>query len=126
MRRDPPRSIRVLVAEPFVLTSDVICRAIGLPDISVVGRATDSAGALSQVQRLHPDVVVLDGTLGYRNGLISRIKRLRHPPKVVLLGDHADDVYQEAAAASGADRFVLKVRLFQDLLPAIRSVFTTE
>jgi hypothetical protein len=33
-------------------------------------------------------------------------------------------VYQEAAAASGADGFVLKVRLFQDLPAAIRSALS--
>ncbi|HEV8339964.1 MAG TPA: response regulator [bacterium] len=126
MRRNGQQSIRVLVAEPFPLTSDVICRAIGVPDISVVGRATQSASVLSEVGRLRPDLVVLDGALGYKNGLISRLKGLRSPPKVIVLGDHADDVYQEAATASGADRFVLKVRLFQDLLPAIRAAFPDE
>jgi two-component system response regulator DevR len=114
----------VLVAEPFAVTSDCICRAIDAPGVSVVGQAVTAADALSGTQRLHPDVVILDGALGYRNGLISRLKQLRRCPKVILLGDTADDVYQEAAAASGADGFVLKVRLFQDLPAAIRSALS--
>lgn len=105
------------------MTSDMICHALAAPGVRVVGRGTDGMAAVSRTRSLRPDVVVLDGALGYRGeaDLIARLKAVQHPLKVIVLGDHADQVYQEAAAASGADRFVLKVRLFQDLLPAIRS-----
>lgn len=105
------------------MTSDMICRTLAAPGVRVVARVANGGVALTKTRSLRPDVVVLDGTLGYGDGagLISRLKAGRHPPKVIVLGAHADQVYREAAAASGADRFVLKVRAFQDLLPAIRS-----
>lgn len=123
--RSEPRVIRVLVAEPFSITSDVICRALAAPGVRVVGQAANGQAAVTKARSLRPDVVVLDGALEYRDGagLISRLKAGRRPPQVIVLGAHADQVYQEAAADSGADRFVLKVRAFQDLLPAIRSRF---
>lgn len=105
------------------MTSAVICQALSAPGIEVVGQATDGPSAVYCARLLHPDVIVLDGALGYRAGgdLISHLKAGRRPPKVIVLGNHADQVYQEAAAASGADHFVLKVRVIQDLLPAVRS-----
>jgi DNA-binding NarL/FixJ family response regulator len=123
MTRQEPLAIRVLVAEPFPMTSKVICRALAAPGVEVVGSVADGTAIVARTRALRPDVVVLDGALGYRNGtdLIAQLKTVRRPPKIIVLGNHADPVYREAAAASGADRFVLKVRLFQELLPAIRS-----
>ncbi len=123
MRRKAAQSIRVLVAEPFPATSEVICRALEAPGVEVVGRVRDRRAILARTRALRPDVVVLDGALGYRNrvDLIAQLKAVRRAPKVIVLGNTAEAVYREAAVASGADRFVLKVRLIKELLPAVRS-----
>ena len=117
--------VRVLIVEHFATTAAVIRTLLAdSTRVAIVGEAADASGALSLLERLRPDVVVLDGALGHRDGhsLIRQMKEASPAARLILLSDHPDALYREAAAASGADRLILKISLVRELLPAIRAV----
>jgi two-component system response regulator DevR len=80
--------------------------------------------AMSVAEPEELDVAVVDYQLGGRNGLwVSRkLKRLPHPPRVVIYSAYCDGPLAAAAAVAEADGLVSKAVLGSDLCDAIRSV----
>ena len=101
--------LRTLVVddEPLAIERmEVICAQ--LPSISVVGIASDGAGALSQIEALDPDLVLLDMTMPELDGLaVARALAHRaNSPAVVFVTAH-DSFAVEAFDLDAVD-YVLK------------------
>ena len=79
----------------------------------VVGEAADGAGALSAVEELHPDVVLLDIQLPDIDGfeVAKRLCELGNPPKVILTSSRDGDDYGSCVKTCGACGFVPKAEL---------------
>jgi len=111
--------VRVLIVEHFATTAAVIRTLLAdSTRVAIVGEAADASGALSLLERLRPDVVVLDGALGHRDGhsLVRQMKETQPAARLIVLSDHPEPLYREA------DRLILKISLVRELLPAIRAV----
>lgn len=78
--------------------------------IEIVGQATDPAGALEAVERLRPDVALLDVRLHGASGLdLCEDVLLRSPgTRVVFLTVYDDEQYLFQALRAGASGFLLK------------------
>jgi len=90
------------------------------PGIDVIGVAGNGREALELVDRLHPDAVVMDARMPGMDGLsATRAIKERWPEvRVVVLTMYAS--LRAAAIASGADSFVIKGCLPDELLEAIQ------
>jgi two-component system response regulator DevR len=93
-------------------------------DFRVIAAVPSAEEAMSVAEREELDVAVVDYQLGGRNGLwVSRkLKRLPHPPRVVIYSAYCDGPLAAAAAVAEADGLVSKGVLGSDLCDAIRSV----
>ena len=78
----------------------------------VVGEAEDGAGALSAIDRLHPDVVLLDVQLPDMDGF-AVLERLvgTERPQVVLVSSREATDYNGLIRSSGACGFIAKAEL---------------
>ena len=94
------------------------------PDFSVVGEASDGLEVAGLVDRLRPDVLVLDLMMPGVSGLeVTRNVCQQFPEtSVVILSMHADESYVLAALKNGAAAYVLKDAGAEDLLQAVREV----
>ena len=92
------------------------------PDISVVGEAADGPEATQLVERLKPDVLVVDMMMGVMSGIeVTRsVRKLSPKTCVVILSMHADEGYVLEALRAGAKAYVLKDSIADDLLHAMR------
>ena len=95
-----------------------------VPDIAVIGEASDGEEALEKVPELKPDVLLLDIRMPRLNG-IAVLERLRDagtlPPTLVLTTfDDGDAAI--AAIKAGARGLMLKDVSLDDLTKAIRSL----
>ena len=91
-------------------------------DCRVVGEASDGLEAVALVERVKPDVLVLDlmmpGLAGFE---VARQTRQRSPStRIVILSMHADEGYVLEALTAGASAYVLKKSSANDLVQAIR------
>jgi len=79
-------------------------------DFSVVGEAGDGLEATQLVERLQPDVLVLDLMMPSLNGLeVTRQVSQRSPrTHVVILSMHPNEAYVLEALRAGAAAYVLK------------------
>ena len=94
------------------------------PDLRVVGEAADGLDAVAEVQRLRPDVVVMDIRMPRLDGVgaTSRILASADPPRVLILTTFELDEYVVAALRAGASGFLLKDAPAERLVDAIRVV----
>jgi two-component system response regulator DevR len=94
------------------------------PGMEVVGEAGTVGEAVSQVEHLAPDVVVLDIRLPGGNGLEAcrQIKALRPETRIIILTSFADDDMIFDAIACGAEGYVLKQIGSGELIRALECV----
>jgi DNA-binding NarL/FixJ family response regulator len=92
-----------------------------LPDIEVVGTATDGSELAAQVAEHSPDVLLVDVEMPGTSGLAAIASITTLPPTLVVTMHTADD-YQRAAAEAGAVGFLSKGLPLPDLAAAIRAV----
>jgi two-component system, NarL family, response regulator NreC len=92
------------------------------PDLSIVGEAGDGLETVGLVDRLHPDVLILDLMLPSLSGLeVLRIARQRSPEtRVVVLSLYSTNAFIAEALKNGATGYVLKGCSEENLLRAVR------
>ena len=93
-------------------------------DFAVVGESADGLDTIRLVERLKPDVLVLDLMLPSLNGLevTAHIRDKSLPTRVVILTLHSNEAYVLEALRSGAYGYVLKDSSVDELATAIREV----
>ncbi len=91
-------------------------------DFRVIGEAGDGLAIADMVQRLDPDVLVLDVRMPGLSGLeVARQVSLRaRRTRIVILSMFAEVSYVVQALRNGASAYVLKCAAFEDLVRAIR------
>ena len=93
-------------------------------DFSITGETGDGLEAVDLVERLRPDVLVVDLMMPGLNGLeVTRQSCKRSPrTQVVILSMHSNEAYVLEALRNGAKGYVLKDASMADLVRAIREV----
>lgn len=93
-------------------------------DLRVVGEAEDGVAAIEAVQRLWPDVVVMDVRMPRMDGVeaTARITAAERAPRVLILTTFDLDEYVYAAIEAGASGFMLKDAPPEALIDAVRVV----
>lgn len=123
-KQDPETMRAILVDDypPFLAALVALLRDQSV--IDVVGRAHSGTDGLKLVSELTPDLVLVDYSMPDMDGItITRLlKAGPNPPKVVIVTSHAEPEYKELALHAGADGFVVKSEVHQDLLPLLLSL----
>ncbi len=118
----------LLVDDHPVVCEGLMQRINAEPDLEVCGRAHDGHSALDAIEKLRPNIAVVDIALGAGSGveLIKDIKvRYPHLPALVL-SMHAEELYAERSLHAGAKGYVMKQEETSVLLRAIRQVLRGE
>lgn len=91
-------------------------------EFDIVGAVKNGCDAIHEVERLDPDVLVIDISMPVLDGLqaVSRLHTTNPRTKVVFLTVHEDLDFVAAALSAGANGYVTKALLTTDLVPAIR------
>jgi DNA-binding NarL/FixJ family response regulator len=94
------------------------------PDIEVIGSASSGGEALALLEKIAPDVILIDLRMPGMSGLetIRVIKLRKDPPRIIVLtnSETDEDIYQ--AVGAGAEGYLLKSTPQDGLLDAIRLV----
>lgn len=87
----------------------------------VLGEASNGAEAVQMVEKLHPQVLVLDLMMPVLNGL-EVTRRVKDQTRVLILSMHADEGYVIEALKNGAYGYLLKESTATELAEAVRTV----
>lgn len=118
-------SIRILLADDHqVVRLGLRALLDAEPDFQVVGEAADGLEVVPLVERLQPNVLVLDLMMPGLNGRdITPLVTHRWPDtRVVILSMHANEAYVVEALRNGATAYVLKGSHAAELVHAVREV----
>ena len=121
--------IRVIIAEDHAFVREATRQLLEQePDIEIVGEATDGAEAVALVERLRPDVAIVDISMPVMSGIeaTERIKAVRPGTAVLILTQYDDDQYIFALLAAGAAGYLLKDVPSAEVVRAVRSVHAGE
>lgn len=93
-------------------------------DVAVVGEAADGQEALALVQRLLPDVLVIDIAMPHLNGVeaVRRLRGLGVKTRALVLSMYEDETLVRQALRNGAKGYLLKRSVSEELLLAVRAV----
>ncbi len=103
--------VRVLIADDQRVVREGLSMVLGLlPDVEVVGAATDGAEAVQLARELHPAVVLMDLRMPRCDG-VEATRRLREQcpdVRVVVLTTYSDDRSVLDALRAGARGYLTK------------------
>src|SRR5579883_448880 len=117
--------VRVLIVDSQAVTRAGLRRLLeSYPDLQIVGEAADGVQAVSETLELGPQVVLMDAQLPNEQSLeaLRQIKQLNLDTRVLLLATQDREAYLYETLRAGADGYVLKDIVPDELAAALRSV----
>ena len=112
-------SVTVPAAPPVVLLVEdnpsmrALIRGLVEGAGSAVYECADGESAVDLYDRVRPDLVLMDVSMGGMDGLAATraIRRSDPNARVIMVTEHGEEQYQRAAAAAGASGYLLKSHL---------------
>jgi DNA-binding NarL/FixJ family response regulator len=117
--------IRIFLADDHVILREGLRYILNtVPDYQVIGESGDGREALEKIEKLKPDVVILDISMPTMTGIeVSRQLRKYHPEiKIIVLSRHDNEEYVNQLMKYGIHGYILKDNASDDLLKAIAEV----
>lgn len=115
----------IILVEDHPLFRELVRLEIeGIRDLHIVGEAQDGLQLLELLQTVQPDLVILDISMPNLGGLETAkiIKKQYDQIKVLILTMHKNPAYIAQARLIGAEGYLLKEEMDQELLPAIATI----
>lgn len=119
-----PTQTRILLVDSHVIVRAGLRAVLTAErDFAVVGEAVRGSEALRQVQRLHPDLVIMELRLPETDGIetIRLIRQLDPVCQVIVLTDWKEEHLVRGAIQAGAIGYLFKEVQLDDLVRAVRS-----
>ncbi len=123
------RPIRTLVVDDSASALHSICCFLKLqPDIDIVGTATDGCQGLASAHALHPDLVLMDVQMPVMNGIEAALRLRQDLPAtlIIMVTVHDTPEVRHACREAGADGFVAKEHLDEELPALLEEIFTCD
>ena len=123
------KKTQVLIVDDHPVIRDGLVTIINHErDLNVCGQAEDAYIALKAVAELKPDIVVTDISLKSSDGIeLTKNIKARYPRlPVIILSVHDESLYAERALLAGAKAYLMKDKVSENIIKAIRTVLTGE
>ena len=114
----------VVVDDHRLVRAGIVALLEDIPEVQVVGQASDGIQALKTVAELKPDVLILDPAMPEMSGLevLARIHESHPRVKVIILSMHDSAEHVHRALKQGASGYLLKDVLPDELVLAIDAI----
>ena len=114
---------RVLIVDDIPETVEFLAKLLALePDLEVAGTAGTGREAIAAVERLRPDVVLIDILMPDMDGLTATAALLERTPglPVIVMSILGDADHRRRAMAAGAREFLVKPFSSDELFASVR------
>jgi DNA-binding NarL/FixJ family response regulator len=117
--------IRILIVDDHAILREGVRALLQThEDLDVVGEASDGQEAIAAVERLDPDVVLMDIAMPGLGGIEAslELKKLGRRTRILILSQYEDREYVRRLLKAGVSGYVLKKSAGAELAGAIRAV----
>jgi len=121
--------IRIIIADDHAVVREGTRTLLEREDdMEVVGEAEDGKEAVNLIEKLKPDVAILDISMPKLNGIeVTRQIKPRFPSiAILILTSYDNDEYVFALLEAGAAGYLLKDVHGHEIVDAVRSVYSGE
>ena len=122
-------SIKVMLTDDHALMREGIKHLLEFDgSIEVIEEASDGIECLQKLEKIHPDLLLLDINMPEMNGIevLEELKRREDPLKVLILTVHSEVEYLVKAVDIGANGYILKDSGSSELKQAINVIMSGE
>jgi DNA-binding NarL/FixJ family response regulator len=115
---------RVIISDDHTLLREGLKSLLQWNGFKVVGEAGDGRTAVKLAKKIKPDIVILDISMPFLNGIEAARQISNEVPdaRIIIMSMHCADHFVLAALHAGAAAYLLKDTVFEELLVALRSV----
>ena len=92
--------------------------------ISVIGETDNGVDAVRDVQKLHPDIALMDISMPGVSGIdaAAALRKKGTETKIIFLSMYAEEEYVVTAINAGASGYLIKQSVSRSLIEAIKQV----
>lgn len=119
------KNYQIILADDHSLVRSGLSRILGEePNLEIVAEVGDGLELLSALNKIKPDLIILDVSMPNLRGIeaIPEIRRIRPEAKVLILTMHKEEEYLYQAVSAGADGYLLKDDAEKELFAAIDNI----
>ena len=117
--------LRIVLADDHTILREGLRALLSVdPNFEIVGEAANGREAVRCVEKLGPDLLLMDLSMPRMSGMdaISEIKKRYPETKIIALTVHNTEEYLLSTLQAGADGYVLKDATHDELIMAIHNV----
>jgi DNA-binding NarL/FixJ family response regulator len=117
--------LRIVLADDHTILREGLRALLSTdPDFEIIGEAVDGREAVRCVEKLGPDLLLMDLSMPRMSGMdaISEIKKRYPETKIIALTVHKTEEYLLTTLQAGVDGYVLKDATHDELVMAIHNV----
>lgn len=121
--------ITVLIADDIAATRENICKLMEFhPEITVVAQASTAQEAIDKAKELEPDIILMDINMPGIDGIAATEILTTEAPKssIVIMSVQGEQEYLRRAMVAGAKNYLVKPFTGDELLQAIKQVYSNE
>ena len=118
-------NLKIVLAEDHTILREGLRALLSTdPNFKIVGEARDGRDAVRCVEKLVPDLLLMDLSMPRMSGMeaIREIKKRYPEIKIIALTVHKTEEYLLTTLKAGADGYVLKDATHDELVMAIKNV----
>lgn len=117
------RTTIVLADDHELVRESVASLLREVPDFEVVGQCANGRQLLELVERLRPDVAVVDVSMPELNGIEAarQLRDISRRTRVIALSAYTDEAYIRDMIDAGVIAYIIKSGAAKDLIQAIRT-----
>ena len=122
---DAPAKKRVLIVDDHPIFRAGLTSLVNLEtELAVCGEANDAAQAMHALEKLHPDLVLLDMSLPGKGGLelLKDVRAIAPQTPVLIISMHDETLYAERVIKAGGRGYIMKQEGPEKIVQAIRKV----
>lgn len=117
--------IKVVLADDHaVVRAGVKAVLSSAKDIQIIGEGSNGKEAIALTERLKPDVLVMDLSMGEMDGITATKELIDNgtATKILILTMHSEDAYLVKVLEAGASGYLVKSAADRELVDAVRAV----
>lgn len=116
------KTVKIFLADDHTIVRQGLAKLLEAePGFEVIGEAEDGREAVNRVQKMLPDVVIMDIAMPMLNGIEAtrQIKKILPQIKIIILSMHSHDRYISELIGLGASGYLLKDASGGEIIKAV-------